>query len=82
MAAMGSKSREVIYSGRIIGAKIRADGAVKPRRRPSVRPTERRPSWRESATPRLHPQVPSFGALYRVLPLPVCLLLFLGILRL
>jgi hypothetical protein len=27
MAAMGSKSREVIYGGRIIGAKIRADGA-------------------------------------------------------
>jgi hypothetical protein len=24
---MGSKSREVIYGGRIIGAKIRADGA-------------------------------------------------------
>jgi hypothetical protein len=27
MAAMGSKSREVIYGGRIIGAKIRAEGA-------------------------------------------------------
>jgi hypothetical protein len=27
MAVMGSKSREVIYGGRIIGAKIRAEGA-------------------------------------------------------
>jgi hypothetical protein len=27
MAAMGSKSREVIYGGRIIGAKLRAEGA-------------------------------------------------------
>jgi hypothetical protein len=27
MAAMGSKSREVIYGGRIIGARIRAEGA-------------------------------------------------------
>jgi hypothetical protein len=27
MVAMGSKSREVIYGGRIIGAKIRAEGA-------------------------------------------------------
>ena len=27
MAAMGSRSREVIYGGRIIGAKIRADDA-------------------------------------------------------
>jgi hypothetical protein len=27
MAAIGSKSREVIYGGRIIGARIRAEGA-------------------------------------------------------
>jgi hypothetical protein len=27
MAAMGTRSREVIYGGRIIGAKIRAEGA-------------------------------------------------------
>jgi hypothetical protein len=27
MAAMGSKSREVIYGGHIIGARIRAEGA-------------------------------------------------------
>jgi len=27
MVAMGSKSREVIYGGRIIGARIRAEGA-------------------------------------------------------
>jgi hypothetical protein len=40
MAVMGTKSREVIYGGRIIGAKIRADGAREAARK-AVREADR-----------------------------------------
>jgi hypothetical protein len=57
--AMGSKSREVIYGGRIIGATIRARERRKPRRMRSVKPTEQRPSygrskWKPMADRRSH----------------------------
>ena len=43
---MSTKSRQTIYGGSIIGAKIRAEAPVKPHRRPYVRPTARRPeAW-------------------------------------
>ena len=56
MVAMGSKSREVIYGGRIIGARIRAEGAQEAAH---VKPTEQRPSygrsrWKPMADRRSH----------------------------
>ena len=56
---MSTKSREVIYGGRIMGAQIRAEERARRPRRPPAKPTAPRPKpgrsgWKVTAGPRSH----------------------------